>query len=48
MVKIKTLPMMALMALMLLTIGCKPQTRQQRIEKFGREKMDYIEKKGIK
>ena len=44
MMKIKTLLMLALI---LLTVGCKPQTRQQRIEKFGREKMDYIEKKGF-
>ena len=47
MVKIKTLQMMALMALMLLTIGCKHQSRAELIEKFGREKMDYIEKKGF-
>lgn len=47
MVKIKTLPMMALMALMLLTIGCKHQSRAELIEKFGREKMEYIEKKGF-
>ena len=44
MMKIKTLLMLALI---LLTVGCKPQTRQQRIEKVGREKMEYIEKKGF-
>ena len=44
MMKIRTLLMLALI---LLTVGCKPQTRQQRIEKFGREKMEYIEKKGF-
>lgn len=44
MMKIKTLLMVALI---LLTVGCKPQTRQQLIEKFGREKMEYIEKEGF-
>ena len=47
MMKIKTLPMMAMMALMALTIGCKHQSRAELIEKFGREKMAYIEKKGF-
>ena len=39
--KIKTL---LLMALVLLTIGC---TREQSIEKLGREKMEQIEKEGL-
>ena len=41
MMKIKTL---LLMALVLLTIGC---TREQSIEKLGREKMEQIEKEGL-
>ena len=44
MMKVKTL---LLMALVLLTIGCKEQDRGQRIENLAQKKMEHIEKEGF-
>ena len=44
MMKTKTL---LIVMLMLMTIGCKRQTHKELIEAMGREKMEYIEKKGL-
>lgn len=43
--KTKTL---LIVMLMLLTIGCKQQTREEQIEALSREKIEYIEKEGFK